>query len=438
MIRASASFAALFLLSVALASCGGLPGATEPTRALAPARAPASPFLLKFSGTGAVPKQAIVVLRIGAVESDFMNRYQLVVLETVTIGDVTYRLVEAQGPIKGDDLALWLEKDRDVTLATPNRKMSAPEFEGDPMSFDDGGNRNHAQGYAEQDLLVRIRAQEAHDLSRGAGVRVAILDTGLDFGHPEVFKGPVVPGRNYSVVPHSTKPDESFDRLDNDSDGRDDEAYGHGTHVAGIVRLAAPSATLIAIKVLDDEGWGTCFGLAAGIVNALQLEAGIINMSLGLTDFDPMVAHAVAYAAEHGVGVVASAGNKGSDVIQYPAGFPEAFSVTAVDTRDVLAPFANRGSKVAIAAPGVDVISWMARGTALGDYAAGDGTSMAAPFLAGAAALVMSNEPGLDGRTAAGRVVAAATPIDEPSLPGRGRVDLAAAIGVNPEMVPKP
>jgi subtilisin family serine protease len=420
--------------AIALLSCGGhAPYSTAPR--VGGSHSAVESTITVQGGSG-VPRDVIVVLAEGIAISSFLQQYNLIEVEELTIEGTTYRLVQSQGPVKAEDLVDLLRKDGGVELVTLNHVVGAPEFDGEPMSFDDGDGRATSQGYLSQPLLSRLNAEAANAVSNGAAIRVAILDTGIDRGHPVWAGTTIVPGSDFSILPHGTSPDDVADGDDGDGDGLVDEAFGHGTHVAGIVHLVAPGTTLIAIKVLDDEGWGTCFGLAAGIMNAIKLGAGVINMSLGLTESNPMVAHAVRFAASRGLALVASAGNRASLEPQYPASYPGVYSVTAVDDHDLLATFANRNPMVAVSAPGVEVISLFPTKSALGLYAAGDGTSMAAPFMSGATALVLAARPDLDGLEAGARVAQTATPIDDLNpavrgLIGHGRVDLLAPLLVS-------
>jgi subtilisin family serine protease len=307
------------------------------------------------------------------------------------------------------------------------------------MSFDDQNGTLTSAEYGEQPQLDCIHIHEALAITGGAGTRIAILDTGIDAGHPGWAGTRIVIGKDFSVRPPGPRADETADNDDFDHDGQPHEAFGHGTHVAGIAHLVAPQSTLIPIRVLNDDGWGTTVGLANGILNAIALQADVINMSLGLTRDAPMVRHAVEHALSLGIGVVASAGNNATREDQYPASYPGVSSVTAVDEDDRLAPFAGRGPNVDVSAPGVRVVSLFARGPGRGLYASGNGTSMAAPFLAGAAALFRSTQPDLYGLYAAEVVVGSSTPIDDlnPTVVGQigqGRVDLRSALVVDPPL----
>ncbi|MFI6530284.1 S8 family peptidase [Streptomyces uncialis] len=226
----------------------------------------------------------------------------------------------------------------------------------------------------------------------GEGVRIAVLDTGVDETHPDL-QGRVVAARNFSGAP---------DAADRD---------GHGTHVAstaagsgagsnGTHRGVAPKAGVINAKVLDDEGGGSDSGIIAGIDWAVAQGADIVNLSLGREDtsgIDPLEAQVNKVTAEKGVLFAVAAGNSGPNSIGSPGSADEAFTVGAVDRADKLADFSSTGPRIRggavkpdVTAPGVDIDA-AAPG---GGRRTISGTSMAAPHVAGAAALLKQRHPG--------------------------------------------
>ncbi len=236
----------------------------------------------------------------------------------------------------------------------------------------------------------------------GQGIRVAIIDTGIDYTHPDL--GGCF-GTGCKVV-------DGYDLKNNDADPLDDN--GHGTHCAGVIAAdgtmtgVAPGASLLAYKVLDANGLGTISGIIAGIERAADPDqdpvtadaVDIISMSLGYpgTPGDPW-SLAVEAAAAQGILVVVAAGNNGPDysTLDSPGLNPHAFSVGASDKTDQIASFSSRGPlpgypdliKPDIVAPGDDIVStWLS-----GGYASANGTSMATPHVAGAAALVWQAHP---------------------------------------------
>jgi len=208
----------------------------------------------------------------------------------------------------------------------------------------------------------------------GAGIKVAVIDTGIDCGHQDLAGGCVY-GANFV----------------NGSQAFDDN--GHGTHVGGIIAArqngvgvvgVAPEATVYAVKVMDSTGSGSWSNVAMGIDWAVRNGMHVINMSLGATTGSQAVADAVARAEAAGVLVVASAGNSGCcNTVGYPAAYDGVLAVAAVDSGEMLAGFSSTGPQVDIAAPGVGIRSSVPTGScSLCDpsgYLWLNGTSMAAP-----------------------------------------------------------
>ncbi len=240
--------------------------------------------------------------------------------------------------------------------------------------------------------LTRLAAEDTWMYSRGKGVVVAVIDTGVSV-QPDL-RGQLLTGT---------------DLVNGFGNGTAD-GDGHGTHVAGIIAAVAnnglgvagiaPSARILPVRVLDDSGRGWTSDIAAGILYATNHGARVINMSLGSSYNDDSVFKAVSFAQQHNVVVVAAAGNERDDgnLPSYPAAYPGVLAVAATDSADRTAYFSNTGSYVGIAAPGVTIASTYLRG----EYWNMSGTSMASPFVAGAAALVRAAAP----RLAASSVVA--------------------------------
>ncbi|MCD0443104.1 S8 family serine peptidase [Glycomyces sp. A-F 0318] len=266
----------------------------------------------------------------------------------------------------------------------------------------------------------------------GSGVTVAVLDTGIDDTHPDLA-GQVAATANFTTT----------------EDYRD--RNGHGTHVASIVAGTgdprsgvAPGADLVVGKVLDDGGGGQVSWLIDGMEWAAEQDADVVNMSLGLSPGHyeaPMLTDAIDELSDStGVLFVVAAGNAGCDAcIGSPGDAPSALTVGAVDHDDVLADFSNRGPvyegfglKPDITAPGVDI--WAARADGTGEdddpYTAYSGTSMAAPMVSGAAALLLAAEPDLTGPELKAALMAGAVPTEGASVfeQGTGRVDVARSI----------
>ncbi len=221
--------------------------------------------------------------------------------------------------------------------------------------------------------------------SKGAGVRVAVLDTGIDASHPDL----------------ATAIDDARDFTRSRVGPID--MNGHGTHTAGTIGArqnaigvvgVAPECRLLVGKVLGDSGSGDGVGVAAGIDWAADSGADVISMSLGSPASDERIALAIERAVNKGVFVIAAAGNTGrQDDVNFPArwkGRPnlarDSIAVAAVDREGRVARFSSRGPEVDIAAPGVDITSTYKGG----GYAKLSGTSMATPFVAGVVALTVA------------------------------------------------
>jgi subtilisin family serine protease len=245
-------------------------------------------------------------------------------------------------------------------------------------------------------------------------VTVAVIDSGARIEHPDL--APNI-WTNFDEVPGNGIDDDNNGYID-DVHGVDlsstvpnqdvSDGHGHGTHVAGIIAAAldgrgvvgaAPQAKLMIVKVLANDGSGTTGSVAEGIRYAVANGARIINMSLTSADNDTRVADAVQAAAAANVLVVASAGNDGRDIDQqpaYPAALPapNLLAVASTDPADGrgMSSYSNFGRlTVQVAAPGAQILSTANDG----GYVEKSGTSMAAPMVAGVAALVAGANPGI-------------------------------------------
>ena len=243
--------------------------------------------------------------------------------------------------------------------------------------------------YRTQYAVDNLNLPEAHGVNRGAGAVVAVIDTGVQSNHPELV-GKTIAG--YDFIDKDRTPDDVGNRRDDDGDGEKDELVGHGTHVAGIVALAAPEARIMPVRALDSEGRGTTFGIAKAIRYAVRNGADVVNLSLGSSQQTDLLADLLGDDdddEEEGRAVfVAAAGNDNNSVRQFPAAEENAIAVTSVDQQKKKSGFANFGGVeerwVKVAAPGTDIHAPFPTGR----YATWSGTSMATPFVAGQAALV--------------------------------------------------
>lgn len=254
----------------------------------------------------------------------------------------------------------------------------------------------------------RIQAEDAWSVARGEGVTIAIVDTGVDLAHEDLadrlWANPgEVPGNGVDDDGNGFVDDvRGWDFVNNDADPRDDN--GHGTHCAGIAAAAtdnargiagmAPGARIMAVKVLDSRGSGSTATLAEGISYALDNGADIISVSIGGPTGASVLHAAVRRAAAAGVPVVVAAGNEGGAVL-YPAAYAESLCVGASDADDVRASYSNFGPALDVLAPGGTPGKAIYSTVRNNGYDFKIGTSMATPHVAGVAALLKGERPGL-------------------------------------------
>ncbi|MBP6764917.1 MAG: S8 family serine peptidase, partial [Rubrivivax sp.] len=324
-----------------------------------------------------------------------------------------YQLAITGNAVLADKIAT-LQADPSVLLAEANTVHRSPEARKNLVWV-----IGTAQEYAVQWAPDAIRLKAAHRRSTGAGMRVAVLDTGVDMRHP-------------ALAPHLLP---GHDFVDGDTDPSEqgtpgDAGWGHGTHVAGIVALVAPGARIMPLRVLDAQGQGNTWVLAEALLHAVDPDrnpatddgAHVINLSLGTVDPTALMGALTALASctfvtnpdplddfsdagynddrqrcgrSTGAVVVAAAGNGGDRrERQYPAaeGAYGLIPVGATKAGNLMADFSNSGSWINLAAPGDHITSTLPGG----GYGTWGGTSMAAPMVAGAAALLRALEPTLD------------------------------------------
>jgi hypothetical protein len=261
-------------------------------------------------------------------------------------------------------------------------------------------------------------------------VIVAVVDSGSG-PHPDLVEN-LLPGRSIIGTVET-------------QDGRDIDASGHGTHVSGIIAAVAnngiggsgvaPNAKILPIQVLDQAGQGDARDVAAGVRFAADNGARVINLSLGGATESSSLTQAITYANDKGVLVVAAAGNGGAaDKPKWPASLDLTLAVTAVDQANNATSFDQRGDYIDLSAPGANIVS-----TAKGDYVTLSGTSMAAGFVAGAAALLFAAEPRVTNAQVRDILLRTATDIGEPGRDvtfGAGLINMVAALAELQRMYP--
>ena len=306
-----------------------------------------------------------------------------------------------------------------VTYCSPNFYLSVPEGLQRSSPFVDV----QAIGtYELQPAATALDLPEVYTLSTGVDVRVALIDGGVNFDHPAFgdYGGDLV---------------SSWDYVDGDALASDESGgwcSGHGTLIAGVIRLVAPDADIYVYRVLDTAGIGDGYHIAEAVLRAMDDGCKIINLSLGMVGIHDALDDALKAAHQSGVYIVASAGNDNSDLgatFPFPASRMYAQAVAAVDSANIKADFSNYGVKVNICAPGTQIY-----GPYLDtSFAWWDGTSFAAPFVSGAAALIIAQRPTVTVDQIADIIGQSADNVDTlnpgyTGLLGDGAVDIAAAL----------
>ena len=267
-------------------------------------------------------------------------------------------------------------------------------------------------GTTYQWALDTVEAYDAWDIDLGShDVVVAVLDTGIDWNHPDISPNIWSNGdgyHGYNFIDDNWYPmDDNVNGYDEDGDWIANLYTYHGTHVAGVVGAATDNAIgvaglaqvqLMSVKVMNDSGEGTDSTVASGIRWATDNGAHVIVMSLGVDGISVVLQNAVNYAASRGVVLVAAAGNDGTSVLTYPAAFLNVIAVGAIDATERRASFSNFGPELDVMAPGVNI--WSTQGG--GSYQYLSGTSAAAPHVAAVAALMLTVNPALSPRDVGG------------------------------------
>jgi predicted CXXCH cytochrome family protein len=337
-----------------------------------------------------------VMVKFGDLVPDFLAENVIVsaggeIQEQVENLDV--KIISApQGEVS--NVLAYLQSSMFVEYAEPNYTVQAFYTPNDP-------------GYASQTYLANMQVPDAWDVTKGDGIIVAVIDTGVDILHPDLASNIWVnPGEDGLDDNGKDKRTNFFDDdqdgyvdnwmgwnfVGNNNDARD--GHGHGTHSAGIIAAQmdnaqgisgiAPNAKIMAIKALDNTGFGSYSQVAQAIIYAVDHGAKVINLGFGGTAESEALLAATNYAYAHDVVVVAAGGNTGSNVLIYPAANPNVIGVSALDENLNAAVFSSYSDAIQISAPGVGIYS-----TVLGkNYATMSGTSMSAAQVSGVVALL--------------------------------------------------
>lgn len=269
-----------------------------------------------------------------------------------------------------------LGKHPDVELVEPDLRITITE----PFL-----NSSYSSPYVNIPWGVqRVEAEKVWGRTRGKGIKIAVIDTGIDHEHPAIK--PNYRGGVNILSPHSNPMDYN----------------GHGTHVAGIIAGkasdmgiigVAPKAQIYGVKAFNRKGSANLSDLLTAINWCIENQMNIINMSFGMEKVSESLRHAIQVAHKKGIVMIAASGNQGlNGRIDFPARFPETIAVTSVSIDNGISSFSNRGKGVDVAAPGERIPSaWLNQ-----TKKEMSGTSMAVPHVAGVVALILAIDPTLN------------------------------------------
>jgi subtilisin family serine protease len=369
----------------------------------------------------ALPGEAVVKLKAGTRAQAFAKQYGLTLRYAVGHDMYVFTGVPEVGAFRGDAAVTWAEPNRRFD-APPVTEVKAPTTR---MRAAEGGP-NDPLLPAQYGVFI-TGADKAWKKQEGASsVVVAVIDSGIDGNHPE-FAGQLVPGWDTTLkVP---------------GPGGDHDGYGHGTHCAGVIAAKADNGVgvagiahgckLMPVRIFDDFGHSETGRAAAAVLWAVDHGAKVISASWGSPDPGQAQNDAVQYAMDHDVVFVSAVGNSGSnDTKYYPGAQPGVIGVAATTDIDTWGPFSTWGDWVSLGAPGKGILSTFPLAKCNG-YRIMEGTSMACPLVAAAAALVRSEFPQLTQAQVKARLEATAKDVIQPGKDpycGNGRVDIGRAV----------
>ena len=388
--------------------------------------------------------EVVVEIKPGASIDAINKRNRTTTIERI-FGTNFYRLQISQGKNENK----WvkrLARDADVLSASLNPVVMSPVsvFGRSIVGFPDDHAKPGASrtDYISQpELLNLLSLSDAQLRSRGAGVVVAIIDTGVDRTHPDLvshlWRDDREPGTGGVDIDHDGFADDAWgwDFVDNDNDPSEkagDAAIsvaGHGTFIAGLIALIAPECRIMPIRAFTPDGMSNAFTVAAAIKYAVDHGANVINLSFGSPKKSAVVREAIKYARQNDVVLVAAMGNENKDTDtepQYPAILSNVIGVAAIDSHSRKATFSNFGTNVRVDALGVKLTSTFPGN----DYAVWSGTSFATPLAVAEAALIIAEEQRQD---ATSTIEETAVRIDDlnpgfSGMLGRGRIDPVGAL----------
>jgi subtilisin family serine protease len=330
--------------------------------------------------------EVIVVLSPGESIDGVNERWGTTILDAYPEGDLY--LLSTPDSLDSEQWADALEEDPAIEMADANYFQRTPEATRQMVLAAVGGT---SEDFEDQEIAQRIGLDEIHLHTLGAGITVAVLDTGVDPNHPVLASHLSPDGMDF--VDMDAEPWEERNGVDDDGDGTVDTAFGHGTMVAGIIALVAPEATILPIRTLNDEGQADVFTVLEAFRYAVLAGADVLNLSFGTPTEIEILAENVLWASQMGATVVAAAGNRNLQTPAYePASDEKAFMVAALDSLDIKADFSDYCGDVTVSAPGVGVRSSYPED----DWAIGHGCSFATPFVSGEVALILNLDPDAD------------------------------------------
>ncbi|HZT42448.1 MAG TPA: S8 family serine peptidase [Chthonomonadaceae bacterium] len=379
-----------------------------------------------IAGTGAlaqsyVPGEVLVQLQPGTNASLFASLYGLTILDQSPYVPA-YRM--GVPPLVNINTLLGLLRlDPSVVAADPDLILNSAQTGVEQWTYVcDGGLTQ----YKNQKAVSLVDYGASALISTGAGVTVAVLDTGISC-RPAFLAPQVISGWNF--VNNNSDTDDRPYGIDSNGDGTADDAVGHGTMVAGTISRFAPQVWLMPVRVMDSDGTGILWNAIEGIYYANANGATVMNLSFGSDQSSAMLQQAINTAYANGVVIVASAGNGNTSASHYPADCQHVLAVAALKNNLAKANFSNYGSAIAVDTPGIGIVGpyWD------GSWATWSGTSFAAPMVTAEAALLQSLRPGWSVDTVRQRILSTANSVNaqNPSYVnqlGAGIIDIYGAL----------
>lgn len=372
-----------------------------------------------------------------STKTEILKRYNAAIIKRI---DAIHRIIIQVPKGQVDAILNEMKKDNLIEEAEPDYINQASFVPNDPSLNFQWGLRNTGQTIKGQKGTpdTDINAESAWDVTKGSGVKIAILDSGIDTDHPD-FSSKIIAHKDFIGT------------------GIDDQ-YGHGTHVAGIAAASTnnsigisgtcPACGLIIGKVLNDNGSGPDSVIIQGIIWASDQGAKVINMSFTGAGNSTAKQDAIDYAWNKGAVLVAAAGNNSDTNKAYPAANNRVIAVAAIDNNDQIASFSNYGTWVDVAAPGKAIYSSLpthaynmqlnSPGLLLNyDYL--NGTSMASPMVSGVVALIWTSSYGTSNAEVVQRLYSTADKISGTGIYWLyGRVNAGMAVSAGVSVTPTP